>query len=213
MAFFLAYSCTFPFGRALPFVACHATRREPDVSLGDWKTVGIPKGACLDSRPISVASVLVRALWAGRRGVSVLHAIAAFSATPKTGVAELDLSKAFDTINHFVADTAMQAHGLRRHLRHVLLRAWKAPGASPFLALDSSARSAAQTHRYMQRWARWSAKLGLLEIFDKTAILTSDTHSDQRRGLGFSDKASHRCLLRFGCYLHFVHAPQLTTLC
>ena len=78
-----------------------------------------------------MASVLVRALWAGRRGVSVLHAIAAFLATPKTGVAELDLSKAFDTINK-----AMQAHALCRHLRHVLLRAWKAPGASPFLALD-----------------------------------------------------------------------------
>ena len=111
----------------------------PDFNLWDWKTVGIPKRTSLDSRPISVASVLVRAWhkallslfpeqpqsqWAGRRGVSCLHAIAAFLATPKTGV---DLSKAFDTVDHSVADIAMQTHGIHRRLRQILLRAWKAP--------------------------------------------------------------------------------------
>ena len=114
----------------------------PDFNRWDWKTVGIPKRTSLDSRPISVASVLVRAWhkallslfpeqpqsqWAGRRGVSCLHAIAAFLATPKTGVAELDLSKAFDTVDHSVADIAMQTHGIHRRLRQILLRAWKAP--------------------------------------------------------------------------------------
>ena len=52
----------------------------------------------------------------------------------------------------------------------------------------ASCRTAAQAHRYMQRWTRWSAKFGLLENFDKMEVLTSERHYGQLRSLGFAAK-------------------------
>ncbi|CAE7267424.1 NRT2.2 [Symbiodinium sp. CCMP2592] len=52
----------------------------------------------------------------------------------------------------------------------------------------ASCRTAAQAHRYMQRWTRWSAKFGLLENFDKMEILASERHYGLLRRLGFAAK-------------------------
>ena len=166
----------------------------PDFNLWDWKTVGIPKRTSLDSRPISVASVFVRAWhkallslfpeqpqgqWAGRRGVSSLHAIAAFLATPKTGVAELDLSKAFDAINHCVADIAMQTHGIHRRLRQILLRAWKAPrhcvvGGVPSVPIKPL-RGLPQGDLLHRLSLAWSSPLGVVTPVRMSNVLPSST--------------------------------------
>ena len=52
----------------------------------------------------------------------------------------------------------------------------------------ASCRTAAQAHRYMQRWTRWSARFGLLENFDKMEVMTSERHFGELRRLGFAAK-------------------------
>ena len=52
----------------------------------------------------------------------------------------------------------------------------------------ASCRTAVPADRYMQRWARWSAKFGFLENFDKMEVLTSERHYGELRRLGFAAK-------------------------
>ena len=104
------------------------------------RTVGLPK-TDTDSRPISIFSGLVRCWhrallkllpqpppdqWAGKPGISVATATAHWLATDKTHGAELDLSRAFDTISHEVANFALQRSGVPTTIRSLLRLSWRA---------------------------------------------------------------------------------------
>ena len=107
-----------------------------------WKTCGLPKGADDVARPLPVASLLVRtwhsaicddfpeppaSQYCCRRCMSVVRATATWLSTkPKAG-AELDLSKAFDTLEHPMVETAMLARGKHAKAINLLKCAWKAP--------------------------------------------------------------------------------------
>ena len=82
--------------------------------LFSWKLVGIPKRASDESRPIAVSSIILRCWnkavlkvlpplpadqWAGRKETSVAHATADWLAHPGQCGAEIDLQKAFDSVN------------------------------------------------------------------------------------------------------------------
>ena len=54
----------------------------------------------------------------------------------------------------------------------------------------ASCDSAAQAHRYVQRWAHWSTLFGLIENHDKREILAGGAHTAALRRLGYAA----RCL-------------------
>ena len=116
----------------------------PELSalLWSWKVVGIPKKVPSESRPISVASILVRVWhkallkvlppppadqWCGKAKTSVVHATASFFAFEPEHIAETDLSKAFDHLWPEVALTALQSLGANPKILATLNHAWRAP--------------------------------------------------------------------------------------
>ena len=110
--------------------------------LWPWKVVGIPKKTPFDSRPISVASVLLRTWhsallsicpcppagqWCGQPETSVIHATANFFAADPCHIAETDLSKAFDHLWPEVASTALTYLGAPRTVVKTVSHAWRGP--------------------------------------------------------------------------------------
>ena len=104
------------------------------------RTVGIPKGDN-DTRPISIASTLVRCWhrallqklphlpddqWAGQPGVSVATATSHWLLANKACGAELDLSRAFDTIDHKVGLHALTRAGVPTNVATLLALSWRA---------------------------------------------------------------------------------------
>ena len=112
--------------------------------LFSWRVTGIPKKGENESRPIGVARVPVRAWlsalacalptvdehqWACRQGTSVVHAIAdwlAETADDDAG-AEMDLSKAYDNVDHQVASIAFEFQAVPAALSAVCHMAWLGP--------------------------------------------------------------------------------------
>jgi hypothetical protein len=107
-----------------------------------WRVVGIPKKDENESRPISVASALVRCWlsalavalptaaenqYACKSGVSVSHAISAWLSVGATRGLEMDLSKAYDNVDHYVAVAALRAERAPEALISICLCAWKGP--------------------------------------------------------------------------------------
>lgn len=110
--------------------------------LWGWRVAGIPKAGSAASRPISVASVWLRcwhramyrsfpamptAQWCGKRSVGVVDATADFLATLGDAGMEVDLSKAFDTLDYGLLDDAMTRANIPVAVRKELLRAWAGP--------------------------------------------------------------------------------------
>ena len=106
-----------------------------------WRTVGICKKTDMDSRPISVGSVLVRSWhrslhklfpppsasqWAGRHKTSVLQATAHWLSAPKVAGHELDLKAAYDSVTIDLAYTANVRRGISTDIAATLALAWKA---------------------------------------------------------------------------------------
>jgi hypothetical protein len=111
-------------------------------SLYAWRIVGIPKRGSDEARPIAIASVMVRAWhrallpqlpsvpdgqWCGRRGCGVIDATAHWLAAPGTDGAELDLAKAFDTVNLGVAGAALTRFGTPEPVVALLAASWCGP--------------------------------------------------------------------------------------
>ena len=112
-----------------------------------WRVVGVPKrqspdGASQGFRPIAVGSVLLRACdkvltaampvrdprQRARSGTSAMLATAEWLASGCTAGAEVDLAKAFDTIDHEVAVAALQHQGVDRRVTGFIRRSvWGAP--------------------------------------------------------------------------------------
>ena len=107
-----------------------------------WRTVGTPKGDGDEARPLSVASVWVRAWhkallgcfpappdsqWCCRPGTSVIQAAADWLAQTKTHGMELDLSKAFDTLDYEVLREALHDMSLPPCVVETLICAWSSP--------------------------------------------------------------------------------------
>lgn len=110
--------------------------------IWNWKVVGITKKSIFDSRPISIASLLVRAWrrallkncpaaptgqWCGRAKTSVVDATADFVAARPKHVAETDLTKAFDHLWPSLAEHAMIHNGVPPIIAKTLHRAWLGP--------------------------------------------------------------------------------------
>ena len=110
--------------------------------IWNWKVVGITKKSIFDSRPISIASLLVRAWrkallkncpaaptgqWCGRAKTSVVDATADFVAARPIHVAETDLTKAFDHLWPSLAEHAMIHNGVPPIIAKTLHRAWLGP--------------------------------------------------------------------------------------
>ena len=110
--------------------------------LWTLRVAGVPKGEGLESRPISVASIWARswhkslllcfppvpeAQWCCRTGAGVVQGTADWLARPSRAGMELDLSKAFDTLNHEVLRVALEDMCLPTMVVSTLLRAWRAP--------------------------------------------------------------------------------------
>ena len=129
---------------ASTFATAETISKNHYAALSTWRVTGIPKRKPDESRPISVASTLVRALhrtfyttwkhllqfdgqYAGRSATTVTSTIAQYLATnAKTG-AEMDLTKAFDSVQHTVADRALSNAGIPRRAIDMLRCAWAAP--------------------------------------------------------------------------------------
>ena len=110
--------------------------------IWNWKVVGITKKSIFESRPISIASLLVRAWrkallkncpaaptgqWCGRAKTSVVDATADFVAARPIHVAETDLTKAFDHLWPSLAEHAMIHNGVPPIIAKTLHRAWLGP--------------------------------------------------------------------------------------
>lgn len=110
--------------------------------LYSWRVVGIPKHGSDDSRPIAVGSCIIRAWhralleqllgmpegqWCGRQGSGVVEATANWLASPGDAGAELDLAKAFDTIDPSVAAAALEFFGTPIEVVALLRAAWSGP--------------------------------------------------------------------------------------
>ena len=106
-----------------------------------WRTTGMPKGSAFETRALSVASTLTRAWhkalnaelpeppasqWSGRKQTSVTTATCHWLATPKAAGSEHDLSKAYDTINPWIAYLALLRRGVARAAAAMLYIAWNA---------------------------------------------------------------------------------------
>lgn len=106
-----------------------------------WKVLGFPKKTAEDSRPISVASTLVRAWhkcllnqcgqpppgqWCGKPGSSVTTAAANFFESNPIDFAETDLTKAFDHLSPVLAQHALNHFGAHNAITATLAQAWSA---------------------------------------------------------------------------------------
>lgn len=107
-----------------------------------WRVVGIPKKDENESRPIAVASCLLRAWlscmakalpevalnqWACRKRTSVVHAISEWLAEAADSGLEMDLSKAYDNIDHGIAAAAFEAEGVPKAVIATCQLAWQGP--------------------------------------------------------------------------------------
>ena len=113
------------------------------LTLFSWRVVGIPKKTPMQSRPIGVASVLVRAWmsanaamlptpsskqWANK-AVSVVHAVADWlhhAAVADRGC-EMDLTQAYDRIDHGLAALALTMQGCSCFSTAICTLAWTGP--------------------------------------------------------------------------------------
>ena len=110
-------------------------------ALYAWRIVGIPKRGSDDSRPIAVGAVLMRAWhkallpdlpevpagqWCGKTGVGVIQATADWIAADGESGAELDLAKAFDSVDPEVAATALAFFGTPAEVVGLLFAGWTA---------------------------------------------------------------------------------------
>ena len=104
-----------------------------------WRLAAVPKRDSEDMRPIAVGSILLRAFqrvvlsllpdlpegqWGGRKHVSVVHAVLNWWAHPGSQGAELDLSKAFDTVQWPAAAAALLHAGTHPAVVGFLRRVW-----------------------------------------------------------------------------------------
>jgi hypothetical protein len=104
-----------------------------------WRVVGVPKRNPLDSRPICVASVIIRA-WNrtllhmlpplppeqfGERGVHA--AIASWLLAEGQAGGEIDLEKAFDTVAHGAGAESLRFGGTPAIVVDWMLESWNAP--------------------------------------------------------------------------------------
>jgi len=116
--------------------------QELKLMLWGWRVAGIPKPATDESRPISVGSIWLRAWhralleafpepprdqWCGRKGCGVITATADFLARKGRAGAELDLSKAFDTLDHRLLAEALTRANLPCIVSRELRRSWEGP--------------------------------------------------------------------------------------
>ena len=108
-------------------------------TLYHLRVVGIPKRGSDDSRPISVMSLLARTWHSclfsdlplpeaeqySERGV--VRSVASWLAAPGRAGAEIDLSKAYDSIDHEAAAQALRHLGTPEPVVCLLEQAWRAP--------------------------------------------------------------------------------------
>mmetsp|Transcript_79638 Transcript_79638/g.258085 ORF Transcript_79638/g.258085 Transcript_79638/m.258085 type:complete len:878 (-) Transcript_79638:151-2784(-) len=127
------------------FGATVAAASDPDSCIEQlrifwWRVVGIPKRNSTAARPIAVGSVALRAWhrallpvlpalehpqFGGRPGVSAVHATVDWLAAPSAAGAEIDLEKAFDSVNHDAAAAALVHQGTPTEVVQYLRRgAW-----------------------------------------------------------------------------------------
>ena len=107
-----------------------------------WRVVGIPKKDENESRPIGVASCIVRSWltalaealpdvdaeqWACRKKTSVVHAISDWLAGEDDEGAEMDLSKAYDNVDHGVAAEAFRYESVPVTVIATCRMAWRGP--------------------------------------------------------------------------------------
>ena len=109
-----------------------------------WRVVGVPKKDPTQSRPIGVASVLLRAWltacepslpdpqnaqFACKSGTSVIHACCLWLHACELGQCgmERDLSKCYDNVPRAVAATSLQVAAVPRRVSAVAQAAWKGP--------------------------------------------------------------------------------------
>ena len=133
-----------PFGKKIYHLRCEtsllcASQQELESELNCllW-----PKKTRFDSRPISVASALLRTWhsallctcpqppegqWCGRSNTAVTHATASFFAAQPAHIAETDLSKAFDHLWPEVAPTALTYLGAPCTVVGTVFHAWRGP--------------------------------------------------------------------------------------
>ncbi|CAE7481336.1 NRT2.5 [Symbiodinium sp. KB8] len=108
-----------------------------------WRVVGIPKRCEAAVRPIAIASAIIRAYnrallpqfpsmpadqYCGAPGRTAATATVAWLATKAYRGAELDLRKAFDSVDHVVASSAARTAGVPEAIIAYLARCvWSAP--------------------------------------------------------------------------------------
>ena len=110
--------------------------------LYSWRLAGVPKRGSEESRPIAVGSVLLRAWnkallsllpptpqgqWGNRKKSSVIHATEDWIKAPGTSGVELDLAKAFDTVNWGAAREALLFSGTAPQVVEHLALGWRGP--------------------------------------------------------------------------------------
>jgi hypothetical protein len=111
-------------------------------SLFAVRVVGIPKRASDESRPIAVGSCVTRAWsrallpqlpsapdgqWCGRAGCGVVTATVDWAAADGCAGAEVDLRKAFDSVNLPAATAALEHYGTARQIVGWLRASWRGP--------------------------------------------------------------------------------------
>ena len=111
-------------------------------TAGFWasKTIAMPKGSAFESRPLSISSHITRAwhrailakmppmeAWqmAGQPGVSVSNAVGAFLVEAPCAGVEMDLSKAYDTLDHRLVSVALKRDGLSSIASAMIEMSWR----------------------------------------------------------------------------------------
>lgn len=112
--------------------------------LFSWRTVGIPKKVEDQSRPIGVASVLLRGWlsacanafpqpvdwqWACKQGIAVIHAAADWlqACAQADEGSEMDLTECYDMVDDAIAEDALRREGMPTPTRAVATLAWTGP--------------------------------------------------------------------------------------